>query len=363
LLREADPAAYASYRAELDRMFGARAGELESYFEGAIASPCRTAYLLACLRESPSRQGVSDCRVGGTDFEQACAEARAAHPAAAASLLDEAARHGPVPSASYGELAALEWRQGESVGAGRAARQAEGSVLEHAWLNETCACSAAVPVELLGDLREAGRLAVVAKDHFARGDAEGSIAALKDSLKLDPSAARAHFMLGVVQEYMGLRAEAAGAYRRASELDLAERKTPSLSEASAKGLLSARELGWIEAERRAVAGGSRRDVLAASRERDEGVRLFLAGERSRAEKRLARSVRLDPDDPQAWLSLGVSRAAAGDRAGAAACYEKALSARERWRSFVAAIGARPPASDPIMDAIVSSRRSVGSVPP
>jgi tetratricopeptide (TPR) repeat protein len=292
------------------------------------------AFAMECLEGSEKLSRLEECRSSELAFEKGCSELGEGRPAEAAASFELARRSGPVPSGAYGKLAGAAWDAGWAEEAFMAARLARDNRPDYAGLNQYCGCEGEAPFELTERTRMAREESALAATEFEGGRVEAAIDALGRSAALDPSRARTLLRLGAAQEYLGLHAEAARAYARASELDGKERGLPREIEEVGRDLLTEAELRWL-AERRA---GKAAEIGKSKEAADKGVGAFNAGDAREAERWLERAVRLNADNAQAWLSLGAVRSSAGDLSGGQACYEAALRGQERRRAFEALLG-------------------------
>ncbi len=149
-------------------------------------------------------------------------------------------------------------------------------------------------------------------------DTDGAIAALRETVRLNPGYAKAYHNLGVSLRIKGDKAEAIAAYRESIRLDPAF--APSHNNLG--NLLSETRdpVGAIAALRECI----RLDPTCAAAYTNLGNLLIIRGDAAGALAALTESVRLDPSDPRVHTNLGFARQETGDVPGAIAAYREAI---------------------------------------
>jgi Tfp pilus assembly protein PilF len=155
---------------------------------------------------------------------------------------------------------------------------------------------------------------------LAAGDDRAALPLLDEALALDPRHAGAYLHRAVARDLAGDPVGAASDYEESI-------KTPQdLGPWPVEKCLCSPRL----ADRvRALAEAKR----LGRRAKDQGVALFLKGEREEAARYLDEAIRQYPGDPESYQSRAALREAAGDLQGAVADYEAACRLSEKRASL------------------------------
>ncbi len=184
------------------------------------------------------------------------------------------------------------------------------------------------PVIDVRESREGGRRLAVqtklgqAEQHFMRGDLEAVERDARQVLKLQPDAAGAYSLLGMVADQRGRNADAGAAYRRAAEL--APTTGGYLNNYGAWLCANGRaevSLAWFERALADPAYSTPGTALANS-----GACAFQAGQTTRAERELRAAIQSEPENAVALGALAELALQAGRYLEARAFSERRLAA-------------------------------------